>query len=166
MATPFYTSSTGLGLLPEIDQLKTPDVWAECYRLRNAISQLQGALDSYTGVVFATASVDISAGMLTNFYDGGGILNAQKANATDSTKPAQAFALGDIKSGQEGPFRQIGNAAFFSGLTPGKKLYLSTTDGVWTVTAPAVAGNLVQEVGVAVSTTTAWFSPARKWAIV
>jgi len=46
MAGPSYTTNTGLSALPEIDQKKTPEIWAELVRIRQAINILQEALDA------------------------------------------------------------------------------------------------------------------------
>ena len=49
--------------------------------------------------------------------------------------------------------RYFGEVSGFVGLTPGALYYLDTTPGAISLTAPAMAGEVVQNVGQALSTT-------------
>ncbi len=85
-------------------------------------------------------------------------------NAADSVKKAQAnaaatanpvaFATATITNGSVGAYQTSGTLSGLTGLTPGSTYYLDpATAGKMTVTAPTAAGQLVVELGVAVSTT-------------
>ena len=44
-----YNTNLGLSALPEIDQKKNPEIYAELLRIRNALKVLQGAVDILSG---------------------------------------------------------------------------------------------------------------------
>ena len=44
-----YNTNLGLSALPEIDQKKDPEIYAELLRIRNALKVLQGAIDILSG---------------------------------------------------------------------------------------------------------------------
>jgi hypothetical protein len=108
----------------------------------------------------ATASEALTAGNLCNVYSNAGVATIRKADATDDTKPANAFVIANVLiSGTAtwyGP-AQLDTAV--SGLTPGTTYFLDTTPGGVTVTPPASAGNLIQKVGFAKSATELMFDP-------
>jgi hypothetical protein len=106
-----------------------------------------------------TASEAIAAGALVNIDSTGKIRNA---NATDATKPAMGFVLAAIASSATGAVYFGGNInSGASGLTVGSPVYLSTTAGVSSTTAPSATGNLVQQVSpCAVSATEFVFAPS------
>lgn len=106
-----------------------------------------------------TASEAISAGALVNIDSTGKVRNA---NATDATKPAMGFVLAAIASAASGPVYFGGNInSGASSLTAGSPVYLGTTAGVASATAPSAAGNLVQQVSpCAVTTSEFVFAPA------
>jgi hypothetical protein len=84
----------------------------------------------------------------------------RKANATDDTKPANGFVPAAIANPGTGTMLAPGTKLTgFVGLTPGAVYYLDTVAGGIIDTPPAGAGNLVQEVGVAVSATELLFNP-------
>lgn len=105
-----------------------------------------------------TASEAIAAGALVNVGSDGQIRNA---NATDATKPAMGFVLAAIASAASGTVYFGGNInSGASGLTAGSPVYLGTTAGVATTTAPSATGNLVQQVSpCAVTTSEFVFAP-------
>lgn len=101
-----------------------------------------------------TASENLTAGELVNLWSDAGALAIRKADATDDTKPANGFVKVAVTSGDVGVFFTDGQQdAGFSGLTPGATYYLAVGGGI-TVTPPAVSGNGLQSVGVAMSATT------------
>jgi hypothetical protein len=116
------------------------------------------AFGTTTGSI--TASEALSAGNLCNIYTNSGAANVRKANATDATKPANCFVLASVAS-------SAGATVYFAGqiitglssLTPGTTYYLDITGGAITATPPSTAGNVVQEVGVALSATSLMFNP-------
>lgn len=100
------------------------------------------------------ASETLAAGDIVSLHTVAGVCNMRKANATDATKPAHGFVTSAVTSGSAGMF--FGAAIIDdqrSGLTPGATYYLSTTGGAITTTPPSAAGNIVQEVGQAISAT-------------
>lgn len=106
-----------------------------------------------------TASEALSAGNFGNIHASSGA-KVRKANATDDTKPCDCYIPAAISNGATGSVIAPGCIiSGLSGLTPGSRYYLSTTGGGITDTAPSGSGNLVQEVGVAVSATQLFFSP-------
>jgi len=114
------------------------------------VTEIQGTLKG--GAVLATASEALAANDLVNVYDNGGTLSAQKASASDATRPADGF----VDEGYSGAamakvFKQGVIAG--SGLTSGAVYYLSTTGGAATAVAPAATGNVVQQIGKAISAT-------------
>ena len=78
-----------------------------------------------------------------------------------STFPAMAMSLGTVAAGNSGTFLVQGNVRNDSwSWTIGGTVYLSTTVGAMTQTAPTTAGNIVQVLGVAhPNADTIFFSP-------
>lgn len=98
-----------------------------------------------------TTSEALSAGDFVNVWNSSGA-KARKADASVAGKEAHGFVLAGVISGAsatvyfEGPNTQV------TGATPGN-VFLSTTPGLSTSTAPSSAGNVVQRIGFAVSST-------------
>lgn len=123
-----------------------------------AVSFSSGGSTGITASLSATET--LAAGDLVNVWGSGGAAKMRKANATDATKPATGFVLSAILSGASGVFHggaQINTGV--SGLTPGSVYYLDTAGGGVTAVAPSSSGNIIQEVGVALSATSLAFFP-------
>lgn len=106
------------------------------------------------------ASQTLAAGDLINLHTVTGAIRMRKADATDETKPAHGFVKVAVTSGNTADFfgpGEINDAV--SGLTPGAAYFLATTAGGVTSTAPSTAGNVVQQVGEAISATGLLFNP-------
>ncbi len=103
----------------------------------------------------------LAAGALVNIFDAAGTPTARNANATDATKPAQGFVLAATTSPANATVYFPGQVVSgVAGLTTGAAVYLSAaTSGAVTNTAPAAAGNLIQQVGSALSPTSFVFQP-------
>lgn len=108
-------------------------------------------------------SENLAGPSLVNIWADAGVPTARNANATDTTKPAMGFVSSAVVAPANAtvyfPNQLVGG---FSGLTPGNRVFLSaaTPGGVVDVAnAPSAAGNLVQCVGYAVSTTEIIFIP-------
>ena len=99
------------------------------------------------------ASEDLAAGDLVNVWDDTGTTKVRKADATTAGKEADGVVLSAVTSGNNAAVYvdAINNAA--TGLTSASALYLSTSAGLTTATAPSASGNVVQRVGRALSTT-------------
>lgn len=114
-----------------------------------------------TGILASLmASEDLAAGDLVSLHNSGGATKMRLADATDDTKPAHGFVKSAVLTGATGLFfgsGQMNDAV--AGLTDGAVYYLDTAGGQVTAVAPSVSGNIVQEVGVALSPTSLAFFP-------
>ena len=97
-----------------------------------------------------TASEALAAGDLVNVWNSSGA-KVRKADATTAGKEAHGFVLAAASSSASATVYFEGSNSGVTGLTPGK-LYLSTTAGGVTSTAPSGSGNVVQVVGFATDT--------------
>ena len=103
-----------------------------------------------------TTSAAISAGKLVNIYDDGGTPKMRLAIATSVSRIAVAFVTDNAASGGELVPKYSGNVnPFFTGLTPGRRYFLSTTEagGISEFGPAANSGHVWQPVGVAISET-------------
>jgi hypothetical protein len=103
-------------------------------------------------------SENLSAGNLVNIYNNAGTENVRKADATTNGKEANGFVLSSYTSGASAVVYTEGKISGLTGLTPGP-LFLHTTAGASTSTAPSTVGNVIQRIGVATSSTEIAFSP-------
>lgn len=108
--------------------------------------------------VTATASATISAGMLVNFYNNAGALDARPADNSAAGSEANGFATAGVTNGASGTFTLGGIITGLSGLTIGATYFLGTVGGI-TTTAPTAAGTNLQVVGKAISATQLEFTP-------
>jgi hypothetical protein len=99
-----------------------------------------------------TASEALSAGDFINVWNDGGVAKVRKADATTAGKFAHGYVLAAVDLGDPATVYFEGTNTQVSGATPGQT-FLSTTAGGFTSTAPSGAGNVVQRLGVAVSST-------------
>lgn len=97
------------------------------------------------------ASENLAAGDFVNVHNSGGA-RVRKADATTAGKEAHGFVLGAVSSGANATVYFEGTNTGVSGMTPGT-VFLHTTAGGATGTAPSGSGNVVQKLGVAVSAT-------------
>lgn len=176
-----------LGQFPEVED---PRLFAGLLPLYTAINQIQAGLTQYCGIaqqvsdvwsqlpasrtvfpqnhhrLYVPASEAISYGAMVNLYNNAGTLNARNANATNNTKPCHGYC-GEIGgSGGAGAYTEVivlSGMIITSGLTPGTRYFLSTTNGLITGTAPVAAGNIEQVVGIALSATEFLFDTTLQW---
>lgn len=106
------------------------------------------------------ANEDISAGNVVNIYAENGNFMARKADATQSGKDASGYVLETVTAGQFAMVYFEGNNNQVTELSAGR-VYLSTTAGLVTNTAPSGSGNIVQELGFATSPTSFNFQAGR-----
>ena len=97
-----------------------------------------------------TTSEALAAGDFVNIWNSTGA-KARKADAT-TEKPAHGFVLAAVGSGAAATVYFEGMNTGVTGQTPGT-VFLSTTAGIASGTAPSGSGNIVQRLGVAVSAT-------------
>lgn len=97
------------------------------------------------------ASENLSAGDFVNIHNATGA-KVRKADATAAGKEAHGFVLAGATSGNPATVYFEGSNTGVSGATPGP-VFLATTPGQATSTAPSGAGNVVQRIGFATSAT-------------
>lgn len=116
-----------------------------------------------TGIGADTASVlaseNLANGDFVNIYDNAGTANVRKADATTAGKEAHGFVLAAVTSGNNATVYLEGSNTGVSGVTPGN-VFLGTTAGASTSSAPSSTGNVVQRLGVATSATSISFEPS------
>lgn len=93
----------------------------------------------------------LAAGDFVNIWSSTGA-KARKADATTSGKHAHGFVLAAVLSGGNATVYFEGTNTAVTSATPGD-VFLSTTAGGFTSTAPSASGNVVQNIGFAISTT-------------
>ncbi len=98
-----------------------------------------------------TASETLAAGDWVNVWDNSGA-KVRKADATTAGKEAHGFVLSAVTSGNPATVYFEGTNTQVSGQTPGP-VFLQTTAGTGGATIPSASGNVVQQIGVAVSAT-------------
>ena len=98
------------------------------------------------------ASENLSSGNFVNIWNDGGTAKVRRADGSMAGKHAHGFVIESFTTGQTASVYFEGRNAQLSGLTPGD-VYLSTTPGEATGTAPSGSGQIVQKLGVAVSAT-------------
>ena len=101
------------------------------------------------------ASENLAAGDWVNVWNSSGA-KVRKADATTAGKDAHGFVLSAVTSGNPATVYFEGTNTQVSGQTPGP-VYLQTTAGTGGATIPSASGNVVQQIGVAVSATAVTF---------
>ena len=99
-----------------------------------------------------TASETLAAGDWVNVWNDAGMARVRKADATTAGKEAHGFVLAAVTSGNPATVYFEGTNTQVTGQTPGP-VYLQTTAGAGGTTIPSASGNVVQQIGVAVSAT-------------
>jgi len=97
------------------------------------------------------ASENLSAGDFINVWNSSGA-RVRKADATTAGKHAMGFVLSAVTSGANATVYFEGTNTAVTGQTPGD-VFLATTAGTATTTAPSASGNVVQPIGIATSAT-------------
>lgn len=98
-----------------------------------------------------TTSEALAAGAFVNVWNNTGA-RVRNADATTTGKEAHGFVLAAFGAGVVATVYFEGANTAVSGQTPGN-VFLSTTAGIGTATAPSAAGNTVQRIGFAISPT-------------
>lgn len=98
------------------------------------------------------ASEALAAGDYVNIWSSAGAFRVRKADASTSGKEAHGFVLSAVSNGANATVYFESTNTQVTSQTPGV-VYLSTTPGLGTATAPSSAGNVVQRIGFAVSAT-------------
>ena len=100
----------------------------------------------------------LAAGDFVNIHDATGA-KVRKADATTTGKEAHGFVLAAAASGASVTVNFDGFNTGRTGMTPGAKQFLAITAGASSASAPAVAGQVAQVIGYAVSATSMVFHP-------
>ncbi len=103
-----------------------------------------------------TASETLAAGNWVNIWNDAGTAKVRKADATTAGKEVNGFVLAAVTSGNPATVYFEGTNTQVTGQTPGP-VYLQTTAGAGGTTIPSASGNVVQQVGVALSATSVNF---------
>lgn len=135
------TTSAGAG---DADKLPALDAAG---RLHTSFMPVGVAAD----VAVITASENLAAGDFVNIWDSTGA-KVRKADATTVGKEAHGFVIEAVTAPAAATVYFEGSNAFVTGQTPGT-VFLSTTAGLSTSTAPSASGNAVQRIGMATSAT-------------
>lgn len=104
------------------------------------------------------ASGALAAGDFVNIFDNGGTPSVRKADASSQSTVAHGFVIDAFADGANATVYFEGTNTAASGLTAGR-VFLSTTAGLATNTAPTASGEVVQVLGVAVAATQVNFEP-------
>lgn len=105
-----------------------------------------------------TSSENLAGGDFVNIWDDAGSIKVRKADATTTGKEADGFVLDAVVSPAAALVYFEGRNTACTGLTLGARYYLSAaTAGLPTTTPPSSAGNVVQYLGRAISTTSIGF---------
>jgi hypothetical protein len=107
--------------------------------------------------ITVTASEALSAGNFVNLWNNAGTLNVRKADNTATGKEADGYVLAAVSNGATATVYLSGLNNQCTSLTVGSTYYLGT-GGAPTTTAPSSTGNVVQELGFAVSATAIEFA--------
>ena len=101
------------------------------------------------------ASEILAAGDFVNIFDNAGVPNCRKADSTNN-RPATGFVTAAVAAAGSATVFLSGPNTARSTLVSGSLYFLSTAGNV-ALTAPAIVGNIIQEVGVAANPTTISF---------
>jgi hypothetical protein len=104
---------------------------------------------------------DLSAGDFVNVFDNAATPNVRKADATTTGKKADGFVLDAVTAPAAVNVYFEGTNTQVTGQTVGANIFLATTAGGTTSTAPTSSGNNVQRLGRAISATAISFEPAQ-----
>lgn len=142
-------SSAGAGNAGDVPVLD------ESGRLDNSMMPVGIGADTAT----ITASETLAAGNWVNVWNDASTAKVRKADATTAGKEVHGFVLSAVTSGNPATVYFEGTNTQVTGQTPGP-VYLQTTAGAGGTTIPSASGNVVQQVGVAVSATAVNFERA------
>ena len=120
----------------------------ETGRIHNSMLPVGIGADTAT----ITASEALAAGNWVNVWNDAGAFRVRKADATTAGKEVHGFVLSAVASGNPATVYFEGTNTQVAGQTPGP-VYMQTTAGAGGATIPSASGNVVQQIGVAVSAT-------------
>ena len=152
----FSSIDTGLSSYP--GEIADKALHKELVFMYRAFQNLQLGIDRiHRGV--HTYLITIGYGQLVTF-DGSGVSPASASSLTPL--PAYGFCPtpAGVTTGSEGEVQYLGILAGLSGLAAGSIYYLSpSVPGAYTAIKPVAAGDLIQPIGVAISTSALFINP-------
>lgn len=110
----------------------------------------------------AASSENLASGDLVNLWDDAGTIKVRKADASSAAKGADGYVLASVTSPADALVYHDGAITGLTSLTVGGRYYLSHSVAGGVIIEASVSltsGNIVQSVGVAVSTTKIVFQP-------
>lgn len=120
------------------------------------IDMLPAGVGADTAVL--EASEDLAAGDFVNIFNDNGTAKARKADASSITTRAHGFVLNAFTNTTTATVYLAGSNMSVTGQTIGN-VFLSTTAGQATASAPLGSGKIVQRLGLAISATEIKFKP-------
>ena len=141
-------------------------IWGGCLNIdisSTTVAPITQVVDqSQLTFVNAVASEALTAGAWVTLYNNSGTIEVQNSNATSAgtRTPVHGYVSQDVASSATAQVFITGTNTNVSGMTLGSAVYLSTTNGIGTNTAPSGANNIVQQLGVATSSTSVLFEPS------
>lgn len=145
MATGFSTN-TSLSALPEYDQSRDPQIYAELVRIRNAFRVLQGAIDGISGfggnIVSWPAPLAVDQPVVG--LDGAGqVKTVSSAPTSGKVLTAQGVGVEPIwgPSGSV-PFRFQDGDGSFANINTGSAVFVPI--GAFSLTIPAIVGDRIE----------------------
>lgn len=111
------------------------------------VTAMPAGIGADTKVIVASEA--LAAGDFVNVWNSTGA-KVRKADASTAGKQADGYVKAAVSNGGNATVYFEGPNTGLSGLTPGK-VFLSTTPGLSTATAPTGSGNIVQKLGTAVA---------------
>jgi hypothetical protein len=112
-----------------------------------------------------TASESLADGDFVNIWNNAGTPNVRKADASTTGKEAHGFVLAAASASSVALVYFEGSNTHLSGLTAGTRYLSATTPGGSTGTAPSGSGQIIQNLGIAISATTLKFEPQQPIAL-
>lgn len=102
--------------------------------------------------VMMVAFENLNGGDFVNVFDDTGTFKIRKADATTAGKQANGFVLDTVTATTSVKVYFEGTNTAVTSVTAGN-VFLSTTAGGFTATAPSTTGNVVQKIGIGISAT-------------
>lgn len=190
MPGPIINSPINLGIPVTPDGIPK-EMITEIQNLYNALRVLQTAFQTYCGIqafdtdiwnqlsildtvrthnlnrLYLPASENIVGGAMVHVFDSGaGVMKFRNANATDNSRQANGFlnVSGGILTGSYGEvILGSGLCPLITGMTPGGRYFLSTTNGLIVNLEPVAAGNIGQYIGYALGASLLYVDINMQW---
>ena len=112
----------------------------------DSLGKISQSMLAGSGIEEIVCSEDISAGNCLNIWDDAGTRKVRLADASNS-RPCHGFARTSATSGSDVTVDKDGSLSI-TGVGLGEILFLSTTAGAITSTAPSLSTEIIQPVGI------------------